>query len=178
MDTLQSISGCDSIVKNWTLNIRHNPKMVKVRGGTLRWVYRGSDKNNYRFNWYDCDHDSIIPNETDSVFAPSHNGNYAVIVSIFYCSDTSACYSINDVGLADLNPLQSLTVYPNPVKNRLQISKAEEDGYSLTLLDITGRQLMTADHSNYLDLKSLPAGTYFLKIENGRWSCLKKVIKK
>ena len=74
---------------------------------------------------------------------------------------------------------QSIQVYPNPVKNKLEITASQIIDY-LTIVDINGRILKDIKLSNLeysLDVSSLAKGVYFMEIYSGNSSSTKKFIK-
>ncbi|PLX08038.1 MAG: hypothetical protein C0596_08375, partial [Marinilabiliales bacterium] len=46
------------------------------------------------YQWIDCFDDSFITDETNQSFTATEDGSYAVIVTQWGCTDTSACYDI------------------------------------------------------------------------------------
>jgi hypothetical protein len=61
-------------------------------------------------------------------------------------------------------------MYPNPVVNQLQISH-RAGVEQISLIDATGRiiqQEQAMDSQTTLDMKSLPAGLYFIRLDNGK----------
>lgn len=119
----------------------------------------------------------------------SANGTYKVILTITgTCSvDTiSHIVNINGIGLPE-NPLsQSLSVYPNPTKDKINVSfqiKNSDDAI-VRLLDITGKELMQQVEKNInghfngiLDVSHLPDGVYILQISDGDMSANRRLIK-
>ncbi|WP_405571812.1 T9SS type A sorting domain-containing protein [Winogradskyella sp. Asnod2-B02-A] len=74
---------------------------------------------------------------------------------------------------------QSIQVYPNPVKNKLEITSSQVVD-KLTVIDINGRLLKAIKLSNLeysLDVSSLTKGVYFLEIKSGESKSTKKFIK-
>ncbi|WP_178985491.1 T9SS type A sorting domain-containing protein [Winogradskyella helgolandensis] len=74
---------------------------------------------------------------------------------------------------------QAIQVFPNPVKNKLEITASQIIDF-LTVVDINGRILKEIKLSNLeysLDVSSLTKGVYFLEIQNGDLKSTKKFIK-
>ncbi|WP_282030872.1 T9SS type A sorting domain-containing protein [Winogradskyella eximia] len=74
---------------------------------------------------------------------------------------------------------QSIQVYPNPVKNKLEITSSQVIDY-LTIVDINGRVLKEIKLSNLeysLDVSGLTKGVYFLEIQSGESKSTKKFVK-
>ncbi len=52
-----------------------------------------SNDTNATYQWFDCNNNTIIPGDTNQTFTITSSGNYAVILNIGDCSDTSTCIS-------------------------------------------------------------------------------------
>ncbi|WP_027419545.1 LamG-like jellyroll fold domain-containing protein [Crocinitomix catalasitica] len=116
-DTILNVLGCDSIL---TINLTINEfdVLITQEEDTLTAV---SDEGTYQ--WMDCVTDEIIIGATEQSFTPEVNGEYALILTIDGCSDTSICntVTISNVGLNDL-PFEDVVIYPNPVNDRLTVN--------------------------------------------------------
>lgn len=80
------------------------------------------------------------------------------------------------------NPLQSVTVYPNPAQTQLTISNLPPNS-TISITDISGRVLYTeynkANSTVYIPLNCyghLSVGMYFVQITNGAYRVNKKVV--
>lgn len=72
-----------------------------------------------------------------------------------------------------------LIVHPNPFDERVSIQSSIPIRY-IQILDLTGKALLFFEYNaeGYLDLKSLPEGLYFLKLDfDHKQSIIKKLIK-
>ena len=85
--------------------------------------------------------------------------------------------------IIDLNHIadvkqESVSLYPNPVKDRLYI-RPEDNITSVVLSDINGRRLLEQQNANAVDMTGYAAGIYLLTIHyaNGEMA-LRKVIKR
>ena len=93
-------------------------------------------------------------------------------------------YEISTVG-ADLFPVVSLNVYPNPVIDYLILSLGvvyDMADYTAMLIDIKGNLLQNyriTESETRIQMSSLPAGNYFLRVEkDGRVLKTFKILKK
>ena len=89
-------------------------------------------------------------------------------------------YEISTVG-ADLFPVVSLNAYPNPVT--LSLGTVYDAGdYTAMLIDIKGNLLQNykvTESETRIQMSSLPAGNYFLRVEKeGRVLKIFKILKK
>jgi hypothetical protein len=160
LDTIPNTAGCDSVITiNLTINTVNNN--ITVNNGTFTANQAGAT-----YQWVDCNNNySPISGATAQSFNPTVNGNYAVIVTLNNCSDTSNCAAINNVGIKEIEN-NSIAVYPNPANNRLNIellSEAEIEIYSLTgvLMD-----KFSAKQNHIVDVSGYPNGMYFVKTQN------------
>jgi hypothetical protein len=67
--------------------------------------------------------------------------------------------SINEVN----NNIAS-KIFPNPCSNILNIEAASNAKYVATVYDLAGRQVLAASHQNTIDVSSLSAGVYLLRL--------------
>ncbi|MCC6283556.1 MAG: hypothetical protein IT262_23320, partial [Saprospiraceae bacterium] len=95
--------------------------------------------------------------------------------------DTDGSSTYSDIRVANLRPLHdAFTIAPNLLKSGqpIQIS-TELEGFTASACDAWGRILFEqalAPGSNSIATDGLPAGTYFIRMSNGRDACLKKVV--
>ena len=140
-----------------------------------------ADENNANFQWIDCSDNSIIPGETNQTFTATSNGNYAVILSIGSCSDTSACYSVTDLGIFENDFGNNFLLYPNPTNGYFSIDlKDTYQMVSITITDLNGKLIQSKqfENSQLLNLKlEEPAGIYLLTIESGQNNSIIRLVK-
>lgn len=159
--TLQNINGCDSTVE---LNLTVlNPNIgVSITGFTLTANQSGAD-----YVWLDCDSQLVVG--TGQSFTAIENGNYAVVVTLNNCSDTSICYHITNLGISNMMVTDWL-VYPIPSSDMLYIvSPAEAKGEQYVLYDDAGRIVLTGVLSadkTIISLENYSDGVYQLKMAN------------
>lgn len=119
------------------------------------------------YQWINCDNgDSIIPGATNSVYTPTSNGSYAVIINAATCPDTSVCFTFSTIGIREKLKGSHFSVYPIPAADILNV---EANGFGLisyTIYDLMGRRLQSGKlrDGNKLDVSNLKAGTYFLAV--------------
>ena len=108
-DTVPSIAtGCDSAM---TINLTI---IVIDSSTTLQNDTIFSNQSGATYQWIDCDGNTIIPNETNSFYAPIASGSYAVIVSKNGCSDTSSCRNVTITNITTLSHKTSIDVNAYP----------------------------------------------------------------
>lgn len=137
-----------------------------------------ADQTGDAYQWIDCDNNNqVITGETNQTFSITDNGNYAVVVTIGNCSDTSNCILINYMGLEDPSTVKGLIVFPNPVNNgKLQIRYNGQIN-NVKISDMLGRTMTIAvseDKMN-IDVSDLTAGNYLLHIDTTEGSIIKEI---
>ena len=96
--TTTNAAGCDSVI---TIDLTIDPlpsAAVTQNGATLTATQTGAT-----YQWIDCDDESNIVGETNQSFTPAVTGNYAVIVNVNGCSNTSECRLVDFTGINELN---------------------------------------------------------------------------
>gem|GEM_PF-2017256 len=125
----------------------------------------------------------LIPNETNQSYTPKQNGNYFIIVTQNGCSsDTSNIFNVTNVGINELsNSEMNITIFPNPTNDKFTIQTDNLiEAYTLEILNTTGQVVLTKKISNsveQVDLSGQAAGVYFVKLQLGNNSVVRKIIK-
>jgi hypothetical protein len=159
---LANAQGCDSII---TLNLVISPfpnSTVSQSGATFIVAELGSS-----YQWIDCaNNNAPIVGDTAQSFTPQINGSYAVIVDNGSCSDTSACFVINNVGITE-NELSTIQIYPNPTHNTLTI-KSEIVIDEIRIYTIEGKKITIQRKINNtsitIDLSTSKSGVYLVEV--------------
>jgi PKD repeat protein len=118
------------------------------------------------YQWIDCTNGNIpINGETNQVFAPTVDGDYAVEITVNGCVVASDCVTMSNLSVDDFNLAQVVHIYPNPVKDILHISSDIE--ISLQVYDILGKQIKNLSlqiGENSIDMSSYENGMYMFII--------------
>ena len=159
----QTIDGCESenrLPVNVTVTYVSNN--VSLTGSTLTAAENGAS-----YQWIDCNNNNAyISGATAQTYSPTSNGNYAAIITVNGCSETSACVAFSTLGINDLKN-NSFQIHPNPASTTINI---ELDAISnVRLYDIDGKILREfKDASNYsIDISTLKQGVYFFETNEG-----------
>jgi hypothetical protein len=121
------------------------------------------------FQWYDCDTKSPIINATNQIYTATKNGNYAVIVNLNNCIDTSDCVAVLSLSQQEINQDMSNTIFPNPNNGNfnIQLKNTANKNGTITIVDMLGRivyeslyKLNGNDDTISISEMNLQAGTY------------------
>lgn len=163
-----NLVGCDSVATlNLTItNSTINPNVTQLNNFTLQ-----AEETGATYQWVDCNNNfSPISGATGQTFTASNNGNYAVIITLNGCSDTSECVNLNEVGLIESTFGSQLEVFPNPTNGELTISFGEmQTSIEATILDASGRiieKIKAVDTKQVDVLLNGESGVYFLEVTN------------
>jgi hypothetical protein len=176
-DVLTSVSGCDSTV-NLNLTVNSVDNTVSISGITLTATQTGAT-----YQWIDCDNgNAVIPGATSQSYTAAANGNYAVIVTINGCSETSDCRLINSVSLDDKSEFINCNVFPNPSNGTFTVELG--DVYSkveVEMTDVAGKKVFKKNYSNVSQIDynlKVEGGVYYLKLNylDDKMSVLRIVI--
>ncbi len=125
-----------------------------------------------------------IAGATSSSFTATEGGGYTVtLTDANDCSATSTATNLSLTAVIDNALDQAISVYPNPVSDLLTInfSNADITDLSLSVIDVTGKTLITEDVTRQvvqLDLSQLSAGVYLIRVENAESKIsIKEIIK-
>lgn len=133
------------------------------------------------YQWVDCDNGyAPIPGQTSQTFGVIVNGNYAVVVTQGACTDTSACYSVTNIGLTEMEKLNDIKVYPNPGNGLFTLETNDVNNARYLLTDATGSIIMQAgifSGKTTIDYTTQPQGIYFLQVTSGDKTAVTKLVK-
>jgi Ig-like domain CHU_C associated/Secretion system C-terminal sorting domain len=141
------------------------------------------DQSGATYQWLNCTTGfSSIVGATNQSYTATNNGNYAVLVTLNGCTDTSGCNLINSVGIAE-SALKdnSILIYPNPTSDLINIIKPYNGNAMVEIRDLTGKVIYSAQSAKeltQLDIRYLSNGIYFVKITTSEKSSITKLIVK
>ncbi len=155
--------GCDSIA-TLDLTINSSPTMTVASSDGVNLVCNIVDNH----IWIDCSDNSVVATSGNTYMATS-NGDYAVVGTLNGCSDTSACFSVINVGIHQHDNVD-LSVYPNPANNTLFID-SDVIITQISIYSVVGKLVESnIPVSKSIALDGLTNGSYFLTLtlEDGR----------
>ncbi|MEE0937505.1 MAG: leucine-rich repeat domain-containing protein [Bacteroidales bacterium] len=147
---LTSVNGCDSIV---TLTVSVNPTFDTTINATIN---TGETYTEFGFN-------------------ESESGTYVQnLQTVNGCDSTITLNLTVNSSLYDVAELTEITFYPNPTSGKVTFSKEIE---KIEVIDNIGKVVMRFFDTNEIDIETLPAGAYYLRMTIGDKTIMRKVIK-
>ena len=173
-DILPAINGCDSTV---TTDLTINAVIDISTTTGLNMIT--ANQNGATYQWIDClNGNAPIAGETNQTFNPTLNGDYAVIVTMNSCSDTSACTNV--ITGIQSNENVAFNIYPNPTNGVVTVQLVNNSSNTtIEIFNATG-QLVSNERSTNSSLTiELPEenGIYLVRVTIDDASTMKKIIK-
>lgn len=127
-----------------------------------------SDQSGAVYQWLDCNSWLNINGENGVSYSPTVNGEYAVIIDLNGCIDTSSCMMISTIGINEVIG-QNIQLYPNPAVDEIQIKGLENQTFDLEMTDINGKVILKIKKTEVtaIDVSTLDKGVYFIKLDEG-----------
>jgi hypothetical protein len=167
--TLATQNGCDSLV---TLDLTINQVDTTVISSppSLEAI-----ANEALYQWLNCQTLELIENATEKVFIAEENGYYAVIVTQNFCTDTSNCFNISNVGVKNLYRNQ-VSIYPNPGSEQLHIES--EGNFEYRIFNSVGSMVLkgTGFGSEKIDLANIENGYYSIEVIGANYNESRSII--
>jgi hypothetical protein len=174
-DTLLTSNGCDSVVFV-DLTRMSIDTTVNVNAFIL-----SSNQAGATYQWLDCDSNwQPINNATDSVYAPTIDGNYALEISWYGCVDTTECVAVSGIGVDEYQNNMDMVLYPNPNNGTFTIELDKIFGaVQLEILSVDGKVLMSESYIGQKKMfinEPLAKGIYLIRINAGQGNYITKFI--
>lgn len=160
-DIIPNAAGCDSII-DINLTIINVDTTVTSDGITLT-----SNNSSASYQWVDCGNAyAAIAGETNQSFTPTVNGSYAVVVT-GSCTDTSACFVFNNVGINDAYANAVVSVFPNPNTGNFSIS-TNKVAETIVVSDMIGNEIsryIPSTNITEISLSDFGPGVYDVNVK-------------
>ncbi|MPM25339.1 hypothetical protein SDC9_71830 [bioreactor metagenome] len=109
---------------------------------------------------------TIISGATSQTYTPAQSGTYTVVTT-----DANGCDATSDpfvIEGIEENDFSTLNILPNPTNGMLLLSGSaiSEENYSVSVTDVSGKEMMTYQNENSIDLSGLSDGMYFITVRN------------
>ena len=174
--TLTNAAGCDSIV---TLNLTINSIDLSITNTSPILI---ANQAGGTYQWINCDNNNTaISGETNASFTATANGNYAVVVTINGCSDTTTCANVSGVGINELANEQ-IKILPNPSSGLFTVNFGNSNKLvSYTIKSLEGKIIIEnkaiVNPTFTFDLSQQATGVYYLVITDEQRVSTQKLIK-
>lgn len=162
--TANNICGSSS-AQTASITITTIDNTVSDNGNTLTANETGAS-----YQWINCTDGLDISGETNQSFTPTADGLYAVRIQKGTCSETSACITVNTLGLGMNDLVTGVSVFPNPAAEviTIRLSSLTNIGLStVQITDLAGRVVFSqkmkveqGDNTFVIDTNVLPQGLY------------------
>ena len=154
-DTLISSANCDSVLVFTLANPVINTN-VTVDNGTATAAAQGA-----AYQWINCADNQPVQGATNASFTPTATGNYAIVVTVDGCSDTSDCQEVIPTAVSDHDLAGQVRIYPNPVSSQVYIRAPFAVNVTISTMD--GRVVLVREDVQALDVSMLSEGIYLLR---------------
>ncbi len=147
---------------------------VFVSGNSITAVVAAAN-----YVWLDCNSNLPVPGQTNQSFTPTVTGDYAVVVTINGCSDTSSCYNITIVGIHENAPSSAVALFPNPSDGKFLITSKIKSNEKVEIFNLMGEKILQSNihgQNTAIDISNHPSGIYFVKIYAENTVYTKKIL--
>lgn len=178
-DTIQRVNGCDSISQIYLTITTIDTSVTLLNNGFS--VIANDSTPGATYLWVDCNNNFSPVTNTQQFDNTIVVGNYAVIITVGNCSDTSNCWYVNAWGIEEQLAGAAIDLYPNPNNGSfmLDLGKPATD-VALLVTDMTGRVIWTgtSQQAQLVPVQfDAPAGMYVLTIQTENYRAVKSLMK-
>lgn len=176
-EILTAANGCDSII-TVNLNVQTIDISTSVSGMTITANQTGAS-----YQWIDCNNGNApISGATNSSYTPMSNGDYAVIIELNGCSETSNCVNMIGLNVGEISSKTNFSIYPNPTTGIFTIElEAINPPTTIRIFDVLGQEILQQeiqDTNTQINLNEYSNGTYFIEVNNQEFITVNKLILK
>ena len=121
------------------------------------------------YQWIDCATNLPIDGATDNAYVPTASGDYAVVVVVGSCTDTSACEQVTLSSTRDIEAL-GMRLAPNPAIDELNLfNPLSNELIQVTIFNAHGAVVwqqkgVGAQSRIPINISELTAGQYFIQV--------------
>ena len=172
-DTIVNSAGCDSIAI-LNLTVSSLDTTVQNAAGVL-----SATQATAVYQWINCATMSPISGAVSQNFAPTSNGNYAVIIQFENCTDTTACVEYASAGIEQEEEIE-FSVSPNPSLGEIQLSFPTPFSGLIRFTDLQGKilysQVSEAQSLIKINTRTFEAGIILLNLSNANMNSTQRIL--
>lgn len=121
------------------------------------------------YQWFNCADSLLIQGEDQQTFEPATNGEYAAIITLNGCADTTSCEEFTStVSISEQNAF-SLKLFPNP-NNGIFTLTTNETNLTLDITSLEGKVIVSnvrlINFNETVNVSSLESGVYFATVRS------------
>lgn len=161
--TIPSVHGCDSVVE-LHLDIVGIDKSITYNNGILTL---GEQRPGATYQWIRCGNNTPYSWAADTaILHVQQNGAYKCIINYDGCTEVTDCYTVADFNVSEAS-LLPFRYYPNPTHGKLTIETQYSDEYTIQVIDINGRVLISKSAQGTQELELPEAdGVYIVEVKS------------
>ena len=115
--------------------------------------------------------DELPPHPEGSRWAPA---SFVINGEVYIINGTSVSEYVTEIYKFDLNSVLStheltnltISIYPNPAIDIINIDVPENLKYDANLYDLNGRIIISTTNKSVIEIQTLPLGIYFIEIKD------------
>lgn len=171
LQILPNSVGCDSSL---TINIDIENLNLQITQQGVSLIFNGNPTS---IQWINCTTGQAIPGANQTTFTPQISGNYAAVITIGECVDTSNCREIiiSNSSPKTITLCESIVVSPNPTTGKIEFI-FDKASFDVQLFTATGALIYRGAGfagTQQIDLSNLAPAVYVLQVD----ACSFKVVK-
>jgi hypothetical protein len=174
---LTNAVGCDSVV-SLDLDLTVIDVSITQADPTLEAVVIAGAT----YQWIVCDNDNaIIEGATSNKYSATENGNYAVVISVDGCVNTSNCATVAKASVFESSIFNDVLVYPNPTNGMVNVDLGSLTQAVISVYDLTGTVIFKQANiptDKYQFNLEAAAGMYIVEILANGQTMRSRLIKK
>jgi len=133
------------------------------------------------YQWVNCTTNQLIPGAVNQSYTPNVNGSYAAIITQCGISDTSDCFTFNNVGLDEFGMDSEMIMFPNPATSSFTIklptnAKAIQVRIFNLLGELVSNKLVHGNDIILNDISNLSSGSYTVEVKSDSGNWKKKLV--
>lgn len=160
-----TLNGCSSAAAMGTVTVNPMPDITVTENNFVL----SSNQTGAAYQWLDCENMSEITGETSANFNPAGDGDYAVVITLNGCVDTSACSTIYGMQIKNIES-GLLTIYPNPFHDSFSVElNGDMIGQTMIISDASGKvvaQIIVSNAHFIVSAENFSPGVYYASVQN------------